>query len=83
MRVKYPLRGQAGACVGILAEDGGKTIASGWLTGKFGLSRQVTPVLLPTLIADPDRAKASPVVQAMMKMDIGKLQAAANAQLKL
>jgi predicted 3-demethylubiquinone-9 3-methyltransferase (glyoxalase superfamily) len=66
-----------------LLEDGGKEIACGWLKDRFGLHWQVTPVMLPQLLGDPDRAKASRVMQAMMKMikiDIGVLQAAADAK---
>jgi len=66
-----------------LLEGGGKEIACGWLKDKFGLYWQVTPVMLPQLLADPDRAKAGRVMQAMMKMiklDIGVLKAAADAK---
>jgi predicted 3-demethylubiquinone-9 3-methyltransferase (glyoxalase superfamily) len=66
-----------------LLEGGGKEVACGWLTDKFGLSWQVTPVMLPQLISDPDKAKAGRVMQAMMKMvklDIAKLQAAAEGK---
>jgi predicted 3-demethylubiquinone-9 3-methyltransferase (glyoxalase superfamily) len=41
------------------------------------------PGILPKLLADPDRAKATRVMQAMMKMvklDIAGLQAAADGQ---
>jgi predicted 3-demethylubiquinone-9 3-methyltransferase (glyoxalase superfamily) len=62
---------------------GGKEIACGWLQDKFGLFWQVTPVMLPELLAAPDRAKAGRVMQAMMKMiklDIPALQAAAEGK---
>src|ERR1700744_883843 len=65
-----------------LLEGGGKELACGWLKDKFGLHWQVTPVMLPQLLSDPDKAKAGRVMQAMMKMiklDIGALQAAADA----
>jgi predicted 3-demethylubiquinone-9 3-methyltransferase (glyoxalase superfamily) len=64
-----------------LLEGGGKEIACGWLKDKFGLHWQVTPVMLPKLISDPDRAKAARAMQAMMKMikiDIAGIQAAAD-----
>lgn len=67
---------------GLLAE-GGKEIACGWLRDRFGLYWQVTPVILPQLLSDPDKAKAGRVMQAMMKMvrlDIGKLKAAADGK---
>jgi predicted 3-demethylubiquinone-9 3-methyltransferase (glyoxalase superfamily) len=66
-----------------LLEGGGKEIACGWLKDRFGLYWQVTPVVLPQLLSDPDRAKAGRVMQAMMKMiklDIGPLKAAADAK---
>jgi predicted 3-demethylubiquinone-9 3-methyltransferase (glyoxalase superfamily) len=66
-----------------LLEKGGKEVACGWLTDRFGLSWQVTPIVLTQLISDPDKAKAGRVMQAMMKMiklDIGLLQAAADAK---
>lgn len=66
-----------------LLEGGGNEIACGWLRDKFGLFWQVTPVMLPQLISDPDTAKAGRVMQAMMKMvklDIKALQAAADAK---
>jgi len=66
-----------------LLEGGGKEIACGWLKDRFGLYWQVTPIILPELIGDADKAKAGRVMQAMMKMiklDIGALKAAADAK---
>ena len=65
-----------------LLEGGGKEIACGWLNDRFGLSWQVTPIILTELLSDQDSAKAGRVMQAMMKMiklDIAALKAAANA----
>lgn len=65
-----------------LLEGGGQEIACGWLKDRFGLFWQVTPVMLPQLLTDPDKAKAGRVMQAMMKMiklDIAALKAAADA----
>ena len=65
-----------------LLEGGGNEIACGWLKDRFGLYWQVTPIILPQLLSDPDEAKAGRVMQAMMKMiklDIGKLKSAADA----
>ena len=65
-----------------LLEGGGNEIACGWLRDRFGLFWQVTPVMLPELLAGPDTAKASRVMQAMMKMvklDIKTLQDAADS----
>ena len=66
-----------------LLGSGGKEIACGWLKDRFGLYWQVTPIILPQLLSDPDKAKAGRVMQAMMKMiklDIGALKAAADAK---
>ncbi len=62
-----------------LLEGGGQEIACGWLKDKFGLCWQVTPTILPQLLSNPDKEKASRVMQAMMKMvkiDIKELMAA-------
>jgi len=66
-----------------LLEGGGQEIACGWLKDRFGLYWQVTPVILPQLLSDPDRVKAGRVMQAMMKMiklDIAAVKAAADAK---
>jgi predicted 3-demethylubiquinone-9 3-methyltransferase (glyoxalase superfamily) len=63
-----------------LLGGGGTEIACGWLKDRFGLFWQVTPIILPQLLADPDRTKAGRVMQAMMKMiklDIAAVKAAA------
>ncbi|NLS18563.1 VOC family protein [Rhizobium sp. P40RR-XXII] len=51
-----------------LIADGGKEQPCGWLTDKFGVYWQVTPTILLKMIADPDKVKASRVMQAMYKM---------------
>ena len=64
-----------------LTADGGEESMCGWLKDKFGLSWQIVPTALMRLAKDPDRAKATRVMQAMMKMvklDIAKLEAAAK-----
>jgi predicted 3-demethylubiquinone-9 3-methyltransferase (glyoxalase superfamily) len=66
-----------------LLEGGGKEIACGWLKDKFGLYWQITPIILPQLLSDPDKAKAGRVMQAMMKMiklDIAAVKAAADGK---
>jgi predicted 3-demethylubiquinone-9 3-methyltransferase (glyoxalase superfamily) len=58
---------------------GGKTGQCGWLKDKFGVSWQVFPAALPSLITDPDRAKAGRAMRAMLgmtKLDLARLQAA-------
>ena len=51
-----------------LIADGGKEQPCGWLTDKFGVYWQVTPRRLLQMLADPDRAKAGRVLEAMYKM---------------
>ncbi|CAN7161592.1 VOC family protein [Devosia sp. LjRoot16] len=51
-----------------LIADGGKEQPCGWLTDKFGVYWQVSPIRLSHLLADPDRAKAGRVLQAMYQM---------------
>lgn len=66
-----------------LLEGGGKEVACGWLKDRFGLSWQVTPTALAKLLGDPDRAKASRVMKAMMnmvKLDIPALERAARGE---
>ena len=67
-----------------LLVDGGEEIACGWLKDRFGLRWQVTPVILPQLLSDPDKAKAGRVMRSMMnmvKLDIAALKAAADGKL--
>jgi predicted 3-demethylubiquinone-9 3-methyltransferase (glyoxalase superfamily) len=52
-----------------LSADGGSTNACSWLKDKFGLSWQIQPRLLIQMLADPDKAKAERVMNAMMEMD--------------
>ena len=47
---------------------GGKKIACGWLTDKFGVAWQITPTILLDYLNDKNPAKAKNVMQAMMKM---------------
>jgi len=52
----------------------------GWLKDKFGLSWQVVPTILPTLMADPDRRRSERAMLAMLqmkKLDIAALERAA------
>ena len=62
---------------------GGKIQQCGWLQDRYGVPWQIVPSILPKLLADPDRAKATRVMQAMLKMvklDIAGLQAAARGR---
>ncbi|MGX5691421.1 VOC family protein [Arcticibacter tournemirensis] len=51
-----------------LIADRGQEGPCSWLKDKYGVSWQVTPEVLPRLMADPDPKKSSAVMQAMMKM---------------
>lgn len=48
--------------------DGGEESMCGWLVDKFGVSWQVVPTALYTLLNDPDPEKAQRVTQAMLQM---------------
>jgi len=64
-----------------LVAGGGAHSQCGWLTDRFGLSWQVVPDGLDKLIASKDKAKASRVMTAMLKMsklDIQELEDAAT-----
>jgi predicted 3-demethylubiquinone-9 3-methyltransferase (glyoxalase superfamily) len=59
--------------------EGGEIQPCGWLKDKFGLSWQIVPRILSTLLQDKDPAKAGRVMQAMMqmkKLDIATLKQA-------
>jgi predicted 3-demethylubiquinone-9 3-methyltransferase (glyoxalase superfamily) len=61
--------------------DGGSPGRCGWLKDRFGLSWQIVPRALVTLLNDRDAAKATRVMQAIMpmgKIDIARLQQAAD-----
>jgi len=62
---------------------GGKTNQCAWLDDKFGVSWQIVPDILIELLSDPDPAKASRVMRAMMQMTkigIAALQRAYEGQ---
>ncbi len=63
-----------------LIAGGGSPSRCGWLTDPFGLSWQIVPPALGRLLADPDPAVSSRVMQAMLamtKLEISELEAAA------
>lgn len=65
-----------------LTADGGQPGRCGWLKDRFGLSWQVVPTALPSLLGGSDAKKSQRAVAAMMqmtKLDIAKLQAARDA----
>jgi len=62
--------------------DGGEEGPCAWCKDRFGFSWQVVPKALPELLSQPDRAKATSVMQAMMtmkKIDVSALRAASEA----
>jgi len=64
-----------------LTADGGAESQCGWLKDRFGLSWQIVPEALMRLQADPDRARAARVHQAMLgmhKLIVAELEAAAG-----
>ena len=59
--------------------NGGQESACGWCKDKWGLNWQITPRALTEAMADPDRAVAKRVFEAMMtmrKIDIATIEAA-------
>jgi predicted 3-demethylubiquinone-9 3-methyltransferase (glyoxalase superfamily) len=63
-----------------LSEDGSAG-QCGWPKDKFGLSWQIVPHALATMLTDPDADKAVRVMRAMMtmsKIDVARLQQAYN-----
>lgn len=59
--------------------EGGRTRQCGWLQDKFGVSWQIVPTVLGTMLQDPDAEKSRRVMQAMLemeKLDIARLQQA-------
>jgi predicted 3-demethylubiquinone-9 3-methyltransferase (glyoxalase superfamily) len=64
---------------GRLTADGGQPSQCGWLKDKFGLSWQIIPNALGSMLGDKDPAKASRVMNAMLqmgKLDLQQLQKA-------
>lgn len=63
--------------------DGGKKDRCGWLQDKYGLSWQIVPTVLATLMKDKDAEKTSRVMKAVLqmnKLDINRLQQAYDGQ---
>ncbi|KNC17818.1 3-demethylubiquinone-9 3-methyltransferase [Arthrobacter sp. RIT-PI-e] len=59
--------------------DGGEAGRCGWLKDRFGVSWQIVPSALPSLIGGPDAKGAQRAVAAMLtmqKLDIAALEAA-------
>jgi predicted 3-demethylubiquinone-9 3-methyltransferase (glyoxalase superfamily) len=65
---------------GLLA-DGGEESMCGWLKDRFGVSWQVTPVELLSLIGGPDPGRAQRATEAMLQMrriDLAEIRRAAD-----
>ena len=66
-----------------IVRNGGTESACGWCKDRWGHSWQITPRRLLDLNADPDRARARRVFEAMMtmgKIDIATLERAAEGE---
>jgi predicted 3-demethylubiquinone-9 3-methyltransferase (glyoxalase superfamily) len=64
-----------------LTVDGGAPGRCGWLKDKFGLSWQIVPAPLGRMLGDPDRARSTRALNAMLqmdKLDLRRLQQAFN-----
>ena len=62
--------------------DGGEESMCGWLKDKFGVSWQVIPVEMMSLLQDPDPGRAQRATQAMLGMrriDIAEIRRAADS----
>lgn len=61
--------------------DGGQEVQCGWLKDRFGLSWQVVPKGMAEALNDPDPARATRAMTAMLgmvKIDLAALRAAAD-----
>jgi predicted 3-demethylubiquinone-9 3-methyltransferase (glyoxalase superfamily) len=61
--------------------EGGEESQCGWLKDRYGLSWQVVPEGMAELMNDPDPARATRAMKAMLgmkKLDVGALWAAAD-----
>ena len=59
--------------------NGGQESACGWCKDKWGVSWQITPIVLTKGVADPDPAVAKRVFEAMLtmrKIDVAKIEKA-------
>jgi predicted 3-demethylubiquinone-9 3-methyltransferase (glyoxalase superfamily) len=62
-----------------IVENGGEESMCGWCRDKWGLSWQITPIVLSKSVTDPDPAVAKRAFEAMMtmkKIDVAAIEAA-------
>jgi predicted 3-demethylubiquinone-9 3-methyltransferase (glyoxalase superfamily) len=62
-----------------LLADGGKEVACGWLTDRWGVSWQIAPKQLPIMLGSKDlaaRTRAFEAMRTMVKLDLAALEAA-------
>jgi predicted 3-demethylubiquinone-9 3-methyltransferase (glyoxalase superfamily) len=62
-----------------ILENGGKAVACGWITDRYGLRWQIAPAMFGRMMSDPDRTKTARAAAEMMKqvkLDIARLEAA-------
>jgi len=62
-----------------IVDNGGQESQCGWCKDKWGLSWQITPIVLINAVTDPDRAAAKRAFDAMMpmrKIDIAAIERA-------
>ncbi len=60
-----------------LTHNGGREVACGWLVDRYGISWQIIPKSLSTLLKDPERAqRIMPVLMKMKKLVIAELEQA-------
>jgi predicted 3-demethylubiquinone-9 3-methyltransferase (glyoxalase superfamily) len=62
---------------------GGEHGPCGWLKDRYGFSWQVCPVVLETLLTDPDEGRRNRAMAAMLqmsKLDVAALEAAADGR---
>jgi predicted 3-demethylubiquinone-9 3-methyltransferase (glyoxalase superfamily) len=59
--------------------EGGEKSRCGWLKDKYGLSWQVTPVILGEMLQDKDPERSKRVMEAMLQMDKIDIQALRKA----
>jgi predicted 3-demethylubiquinone-9 3-methyltransferase (glyoxalase superfamily) len=63
-----------------LTADGGEESACGWLKDKFGVSWQITPMVLIDMLHDADQEKSGRVMQAMLQMNKIDIKALKDAR---